>query len=180
MIAADLRGSRMHLGFGTDGSRGLTSLSGGIPAADVVSYVRRSRFRMPVSLRVIGSGPETAYPAAVLKDPAVSQMLRSVTTGGRVAVIAAPGVLDSADALALLGDVPNVVLVATRTTTKDDLGEARELLTTAGANIVGVVLVPSEIPTPIKRGTSATDIVQPRQPQHDVLPAQSKQGADRG
>ncbi|HKY75893.1 MAG TPA: hypothetical protein VJS45_07130, partial [Acidimicrobiia bacterium] len=99
---------------------------------------------------LVASGTAAAEAAGSLPPEAMRDLLAELGHGSDVVVVEGPGVLDTAECLALAPMVDAVVVVAAvRSTTRDDVVLARQQLDQVGADVVGGVLSNARTPGPI-------------------------------
>jgi capsular exopolysaccharide synthesis family protein len=135
LVSADLRRPRMHQFFGMPNDIGFSSL-----LSDSVGLARTTKDVGIPSLRVIGGGPVPNDPAALLGSRRAGDVLQSMRAVADFVIIDTPPVLAVADAsiLAPLVDGTVFVMDADRSS-RAALGQARDQLENAGANIIGAV-----------------------------------------
>jgi succinoglycan biosynthesis transport protein ExoP len=94
------------------------------------------------SLFVIGSGPRTASPTALLASPAMDSLLGYLGTQGQVTLLDAPPVLGTADASVLAPRVDGVILVVRQAQSKrEQVLAALRQLQASRARVIGCVFL---------------------------------------
>ncbi|GAA4776746.1 Wzz/FepE/Etk N-terminal domain-containing protein [Microbacterium gilvum] len=146
LVDADLRTGETGALFGLEAARGLsTVLQGGTALDEAV-------VDGPIAgLRILPSGPAASNASALISSGALDTVMRSLDDAADVLVIAAPAVLEHADAarLARYAD-GSVVVVTSGDADRGELAEAADLLAEAGAAPAAAVI--ADVP---RRGVDA-------------------------
>ena len=139
LIDCDLRRPRIHKAFRVTQSPGITNV-----VLDR-STLPESVWPIPSlaeSFVVLPAGSLPPHPASFMSTPAFAEASRDLLSMGDFVVFDAPPVLPVADTLTLVKHVDGVIVVVSAGKTKRDQLEASlESLRTAGADVVGAVLV---------------------------------------
>jgi capsular polysaccharide biosynthesis protein len=99
---------------------------------------------------LLASGTAAAAAAGSLPPEEMRDLLAELGEGSDLVVVEGPGMLDTAEGLALAPMVDAVLVVAAvRSTTRDDVVLARQQLDQVGADVVGGVLSNARTPGPI-------------------------------
>lgn len=99
---------------------------------------------------LVASGPAASEAAGSMPPEEMRDLLAELGAGSDLVVVEGPGVLDTAECLALAPMVDAVLVVAAvRSTTRDDVALARQQLDQVGADVVGGVLSNARTPGPI-------------------------------
>ena len=135
LIDADLRRPAVHRIFGLENQIGLSSvLSAQASLEDAVQNPGVT------GLRIVTSGPVPPNPVELLSSPAMRQLIEQVADVTDWLIMDAPPVLGLADASALSSMTDGVLLVVSQSTSRRELGHARDQLNKVGATVVGTVL----------------------------------------
>jgi tyrosine-protein kinase len=135
VVSADLRKPRLNEFFGLVNDLGTSNL-----LSDSIRLARVTRDPGIPNLRVIGSGPTPADPAALLGGPRAVELIRSVRDVSDFVIIDSPPVLAVADASILAPLVDGVVFVVNAEQAgRSALIQARDQMEHAGARIIGAV-----------------------------------------
>ena len=136
IIDCDLRTPKVHKLLGMDQSPGLTScLEGDVAVDDAIQ-----KLHIP-NLALLASGPVPLNPAELLGSSPMKLLLNVLESRFDHILIDSPPLISLADALILSSEVDGVLLVVySGKTTCDAALWAREELSNAGANILGVVV----------------------------------------
>jgi succinoglycan biosynthesis transport protein ExoP len=139
LVDLDLRRPHLAEAFGLRNGAGFVSvLLGDAPLSEAVQEVGVS---LGTPLRVLGSGPVPSNPAELLGTDRLAELIGSLRQNADVVLIDSPPLLAVTDALVLSGRVDGVVLVVSAgMTRRKHLVRAVELLRSAEAPLVGVVL----------------------------------------
>jgi len=136
IIDCDLRTPKVHTLLGVDQSPGLTTcLEGDSAVEDAIQQLQ-----IP-NLSLLPSGPIPLNPAELISSNRMKDLLRILGRRYDHILIDSPPLINLADALILSSVVDGVILVVYGgKTTCDAALRAREELSSAGANILGVVV----------------------------------------
>ena len=136
IIDCDLRTPKVHTLLGVDQSPGLTTcLEGDSAVEDAIRQLQ-----IP-NLSLLPSGPIPLNPAELISSNRMKDLLRMLGRRYDHILIDSPPLINLADALILSSAVDGVILVVYGgKTTCDAALRAREELSSAGANILGVVV----------------------------------------
>jgi len=136
LVDCDLRHPAQHTLFGLANEVGVTSVcergAAGIPlqATEVVG------------LRVLTSGPAVPVPSDLIASPAMAELMERLCSEADIVLFDAPPVMLATDAVELATLVDGVLLtVSAGHTKRDDAQRAKDMLSKAGARLVGAVLV---------------------------------------
>ena len=137
LLAADLRGSRLHGYFGLGNERGLSDvLAGEAAPSDVAQALPGLE-----TLMVMPAGPAVAKPAELVEAGPMRVVLEERGEVSDFVVVEAPPALSAAECLTLAPMVDGIVVVAdARHATRDDLAEAGAQLRQVGGHVIGAVL----------------------------------------
>jgi succinoglycan biosynthesis transport protein ExoP len=137
VIDADMRKSRLHNIFGLDNTTGLsTFLSGNAEFGD--GLIKTTDIQ---NLDIITSGPIPPNPAELLGSYRLGELVQNLYPLYNFIVIDAPPVLGIADPLIISPHTDGVIMVLkSGGTNKEAAQEARRLLMSVNAKILGVVL----------------------------------------
>jgi capsular exopolysaccharide synthesis family protein len=135
MVAADLQRQNLREHFGIEPEPGLTT------ALSEECEVTTLLVRAAENLYLLDVGPDWPSASELLGSPRMAKLLLDLETFADVVLIDVPGVLNSADALAVapLADATMLVVDADKAT-MSDISSARYLLEQVGAHVIGAVL----------------------------------------
>ena len=135
LIDADLRRARCHQALAVDNHTGLSDvLLGRCETADAL------RFLEGQNLFLLSAGPRVSNASELLTSARMSWLLVALSQAYDFIVIDSAPVMLASDTAGIATMTDGVVLVAGARTSRQDVRRATELLTLAGANILGVVL----------------------------------------
>lgn len=136
LLDADLRRPRLHEIFGFDKEPGLTNIL--IGDLELDSVVRKTEIE---NLYLVTSGIIPPNPAELLGSERMKAVLKEFQARGEILIIDAPIILGIADAVVLSSFCDGTLLVARyNATSRSALRQARRILETAKANVLGAVL----------------------------------------
>ena len=137
LIDADLRHPTLHAIFGLRNERGLSSvLVEGLALSDAVQPVPGQP-----GVELLAAGPAVDDPAAVLSGPAADRLVQSTRERADTVLVDGPPILAVADGVVLSKLADDVLLVARAGhTTRQEVGDALDLLAPAGTPVLGTVL----------------------------------------
>jgi succinoglycan biosynthesis transport protein ExoP len=136
LIDCDLRRPTVHEALRLDNDRGLT-----YNLADCIHYKDILHVTEISNLEVITSGPKPPNPSELLASNRMKLLLEELRQDFDMIIIDAPPVLPVADAVVLSSVVDGILLVVRHgRSTHDSLHQARDILTKASNNILGVVI----------------------------------------
>lgn len=137
LIDADMRNSAQHKLFGVDGKLGLSDLLAGRADANVLKKVDGYP-----SLTILAAGTQPPNPAELLSRPVFGQLLDSFRKQYEIIVIDTTPAMSLADCQIVAAHARGVVITARRNTSRlGQVAALKEMLTTAGATIVGAIVV---------------------------------------
>lgn len=138
LVEADLRNPTLSKAFTTNGDAGLSLfLSGHLP------HMPKAHATDSDNLFFISAGPQPPNPGALFNSERMRAFLKEMSSeaGYRFVVLDTPPVLAVSDARVLAARADGVILVVkARHTTNTLVIRARNLLESAGANLLGIVL----------------------------------------
>jgi capsular exopolysaccharide synthesis family protein len=136
IIDCDLRTPKVHTLLGVDQVPGLTScLNTGLDVDDAIQQMH-----IP-NLALLPAGPVPPNPAELISSNRMKDILSLLGRRYDHILIDSPPLINLADALILSSSVEGVILVVySGRTTCDEALRARDELSNAGANILGVVV----------------------------------------
>ena len=142
VVDADLRRPMQHLIFELDDKVGLTTI---LP--DPAIHVSDVWQNTPIeNLKVITSGPIPPNPADMLGSKRMGQLIDELRTKAEIVIFDTPPVTAVADASILSVRLDGVLLIVrSGRTRRTPMQHSQDILTTAGANLLGVVM--NQIPT---------------------------------
>jgi polysaccharide biosynthesis transport protein len=137
LVDADLRRPKLAEVFGLPPSPGLTNVMvDGAPLETALTTWQEAP-----TLEILTSGSPVPNPGELLGSEQFAAVLRRLTDRGDVVFLDAPALLHVADASLLAATASGVILVAqARSTRRDELETATQLLRGAGEQVFGVVL----------------------------------------
>ena len=137
LVDADLRKPQVHLAFDLANKVGLTTLLvvDGVRISDIAHATAQP------NLSVLSTGPQPPNPAELLSSQRMNSFFRDAEAAYDLILVDSPPLLAFADAaiLSSMVDVTLLVIDAERSRRRA-VQQAPEILTRAGANVVGVVL----------------------------------------
>ncbi len=137
LVDADLRRPTQHHIFDLDGQVGLTTILPN-PALHVSDVWQDTPIE---NLKVITSGPVPPNPADMLGSKRMGQLIEELRTKAEIVLFDTPPVTAVADVSILVGRLDGVLLVVRcGQTRRASLQQSKEILSTAGAHLLGVVL----------------------------------------
>jgi capsular exopolysaccharide synthesis family protein len=141
VIGTDLRNGRTHEGFGVANTAGLVNVvRGQIPLERAIRPAPGLE-----GVYVLPSGPVASNPGELLSSEEMAFTLRRARRWADVVLLDAPPVLAAADSSILGAYADGVVLVvAAGRTNRAQAAEAKDQLVSAGAQVLGVVLIGSD------------------------------------
>jgi capsular exopolysaccharide synthesis family protein len=135
LIDADLRRARCHQALGVDNHIGLSDvLLGRCEAADALHFLERQ------NLFLLTAGSRVSNASELLTSERMSWLLVALSQAYDFIVIDSAPVMLASDTAGIATMTDGVVLVGGARTSRQDVRRATELLTLAGANILGLVL----------------------------------------
>jgi capsular exopolysaccharide synthesis family protein len=137
LVDADLRKPGVHLVFDLPNAHGLTTLL----RSDGVSLDAIAQATEQDGLRVLTTGPLPPNPAELLGSQRMPAILERLKAGGDLLIFDSPsleGVTDSAILSSFLDGT--IFVIEARRGRRRAIGQGRETLARAGANVLGVVL----------------------------------------
>ncbi len=135
LVSADLRRPRIHQFFGLANDVGLSNA-----LSATISAAKLTREAGIPTLRLINAGPVPDDPAALLGSQQTGEFIDGLRQVSDFVIIDTPPVLAVADASILAPLVDGAVLVMdAEQSSRSALGQARDQLENAGANIIGAV-----------------------------------------
>lgn len=136
ILDADLRRPRVHEIFGLDKDIGLTNVLVG--DMDLDSVIKETGIE---NLYAITCGPIPPNPAELLESERMKELLEELKQKADIIIIDSPLVIGLADAV-ILSSISDGVLIVARynSTSRSAFNQARKMLETANANILGAVL----------------------------------------
>src|SRR6266542_754940 len=135
LVSADLRRPRLHHFFGLANDVGLSNA-----LSATISAAKLTREAGIPTLRLINAGPVPDDPAALLGSQQTGEFIDGLRQVSDFVIIDTPPVLAVADASILAPLVDGAVLVMdAEQSSRSALGQARDQLENAGANIIGAV-----------------------------------------
>ena len=138
LIDADLRRPRVHKVFGIGHDKGLSNLLAGDEDYDVADVSVLTNFD---NLIVISSGPVPPNPAELLGGARMGELLARLAGEFDYVIFDTPPTVNVTDAAVLAQRVSGALLVVrTFETDKNAVSRARDLLGSANARLLGVVL----------------------------------------
>lgn len=136
LVDADLRKPTVALTFKLANTNGLSTLLGDRDA-DLSSYVQESGMD---NLCVLTSGPKPPNPSEVLDSNRMLEVIEEFKKQYDLIIFDMPPVATVTDAQILASKTDGTLLVVReRTTSKQSLAKAKDLLRIANANILGVI-----------------------------------------
>ncbi len=137
VVDCDLRRARVHKFFDLSNQVGFTSVYlGQVSSADALQTVPGED-----NLAIMASGPLPPNPSEIVSSKRSAEILRDLGSGLDVVLVDCPPVLGVSDPIALSQSVDAVVVVATTgETTRKEVRRTVDLLSKAGAPIVGTIL----------------------------------------
>lgn len=136
LLDADLRNPSIHLAFGRDNGRGLSSYLANQSSADEIileSYVE--------NLSILISGPAPANPSELLASKRMDALLVELKQNYDMIIIDTPSVLTLTDAKVIAAKCDGVLLVIKYGNVKRNTAKkVKEELALAKAKLVGVVM----------------------------------------
>ena len=136
LVDCDLRHPAQHTLFGLANEAGVTSACNG---GGAVLPLQASE--VP-GLRVLTSGPAVPVPSDLIASPAMAGLIERLCSEAEVVLFDAPPVMLATDAVELATLVDAVLLtVVAGHTKRDDAQRAKDVLSKAGARLVGAVLI---------------------------------------
>ena len=137
VLSADLRRPRIQEYFSLSNGYGLTNVLAG--EKGVAEALRRPKGLM--NLKVLASGPIPGNPGELLSSTAMTKALDELKSQADFVLIDATPILSVSDALAMVGLVDGVLLVAdAQKTSRAAVEQTRHQLHQVHANIIGSVL----------------------------------------
>ncbi|HTP07531.1 MAG TPA: polysaccharide biosynthesis tyrosine autokinase [Anaerolineae bacterium] len=142
VVDADLRRPMLHRIFELDDKVGLTTI---LP--DPAIHVSDVWQNTPIeNLKVITAGPIPPNPADMLGSKRMGQLIEELRTKAEIVIFDTPPVTAVADASILSVRVDGVLLVVrSGRTRRSPMQHSKDILATAGANLLGVVM--NQVPT---------------------------------
>ena len=136
LVDCDLRHPAQHTLFGLVNEVGVTTACNGGPAGLPLQATE-----VP-GLRVLTSGPAVPVPSDLIASPAMAVLMERLCSEADVVLFDAPPVMLATDAVELATLVDAVLLtVSAGNTKRDDAQRAKDVLSKAGARLVGAVLI---------------------------------------
>jgi capsular exopolysaccharide synthesis family protein len=136
LVDCDLRHPAQHVLFGLANDVGVTSVLGDVKADLPLQATD------VVGLQVLTSGPAIPVPSDLIASPAMSELVGRLRGDADIVLFDAPPVMLATDAVELATLVDGVLLaVIAGHTKRDDAQRARDVLSKAGARLVGAVLI---------------------------------------
>lgn len=146
LIDADLRRPRVHEIFGLDNDRGLSTLLSGDDALEELETTLLQPATSIPRLDLLTSGPPPPNPADLLTSDRMAALLQSCEGTHDWVIVDAPPAL-VADPVILATQVGSCLLVVRMfSTPRDQVRQAAEQLTAAGAKLVGTILNNVDLP----------------------------------
>lgn len=152
LVDSDIRKPQVHMLFGLDNSRGLSTILSGEYGAEeelrrildqgdgagIEGYLQRT----PVeNLRAITAGPVAPNPIHLLKSDTMQWLLNELKTRADIVIFDSPPLMGVIDAAVLASMVElTVVVVAENAVKRTEAAQMKHALNQVGANIVGAVI----------------------------------------
>lgn len=144
LVDADMRRPRVHKVFRVDATIGLSNLLAGQEGASIEAAVKSTQ--VP-NLSILPSGPIPPNPAELLGSTQMAGLVQRLGERFDCVVYDTPPAVSVTDSAVLARTISGVLLVVrTFTTDRSVVGHARELLDTAGARLIGVILNGVDMP----------------------------------
>ncbi len=138
LVDGDLRRPILHSMFGLPQNPGLTTL---VVRGNQGPSLEAALGRPLPRLAVLPAGPVPPNPTELLASRSMAEVLRRLTQEGNLVIIDSPPVLSLADAAVIAAQCDGTVLVVqAHQTPYPAVQKAKEVLSTARARILGVVL----------------------------------------
>ena len=138
LVDADLRRPRVHRIFRVDQSPGLSNLLASQEGLSLDEVIRKAPAG---SLSLLPSGPVPPNPAELLGDARMVDLVKALSERFDYVVYDTPPAISVTDAVVLARHVHGALLVVRSfVTERAAASHARELLTEAGARLLGVIL----------------------------------------
>jgi capsular exopolysaccharide synthesis family protein len=135
LIDADLRRARCHQALAVDNEIGLSEvLLGRCEAADALRFLEEQ------NLFLLSAGSRVSNASELLTSSRMSWLLVALSQAYDFIVVDSAPVMLASDTAGIATMTDGVILVAGARTSRQNVRRATELLTLAGANILGVVL----------------------------------------
>jgi len=135
LIDADLRRSRCHEALGLDNPVGLSDvLLGRCDVADAVCFLEDQK------LFLLSAGSRVPNASELLTCSGMSRMLARLSGAYDYILIDSAPLMSASDTAGIATMTDGVVLVAGAHTSKQDVRRATDLLSSVGANVLGIVL----------------------------------------
>jgi len=145
LVDADLRRPGVHLAFGFDHERGLSTLLTGTTTME--SVVRS--YPPVANLHILPSGPPPAHPAELLDASKMRSLIAQWRKDYDHVIIDTPPALSVTDPVILSVEADSIILVIrSGKTTKDALRRAGDLLCQVNARVMGVVVNAIDLGSP--------------------------------
>lgn len=135
IVDTDTRRPEVHRAFGVARGPGLTDYLSGEPLENVVQHVPDR------DLDVIAAGRAVSHPADLLDSPRMRSLLTSLANQYDMVIVDSPPIMAVSDSLVVAPLVDKIVFMVRWARTPQPAAErALQLLTDAGADVVGTVL----------------------------------------